>query len=65
MNSFLLNPFDEDLNDQSDGHTQADSEAVHSMNEGSEYLDDAIRMIDLPLMFSDEKIDSGGSRYLF
>jgi hypothetical protein len=65
MNPFFINHADEDLKDQSDKHLLAINEPPYSMDEGSEFLDDAIRMKDLPLMFSDEKIDTGGSRNLF
>jgi len=59
MNPSFLYSADEDLKDRSDGHTPVDSEPVYSINEGSEFLDDAIRMKDMPLMFSEEKIDAG------
>ena len=64
MNPFFLYPDSENLKSRSEGHTQADSEPVHSINEGSEFLNDAIRMNDLPLMFSEEKIDTGRRRNL-
>lgn len=62
MNSSILYPADEDLKDQSDKHALVINEPP--LNEGSEFLDDNIRMKDLPLMFSEEKIDTGGSRIL-
>jgi hypothetical protein len=62
MNFSILYPADEDLKDQSDKHTLAINEP--SLNEGSEFLDDNIRMKDLPLMFSEEKIDTVGGRVL-
>jgi len=65
MNTFFLYPDGENLEDQPEGHARADSEPVHSISEGSEFLDDAIRMKEMPLMFSEEKIDAGGARYLF
>jgi hypothetical protein len=65
MNIFFLYPDGENLKDQSDGHTWADSEPEHSISEGSEFLDDAIRMKEMPLIFSEEKIDTGGTRNLF
>ena len=65
MNTSFLYPDGENLEDQSDEHTWADSEPEHSISEGSEFLDDAIRMKDMPLIFSEEKIDAGGARYLF
>jgi len=64
MNPSFLYPVGENLKGQSDTHTLADSESAYSMNEGSEFLDDAIRMKEMPLMFSEEKIDTGGARYL-
>jgi hypothetical protein len=65
MNTSFLYPDGENLEDQPDGYTLADSEPLHSISEGSEFLDDAIRMKDMPFRFSEEKIDSGGARYLF
>ena len=65
MNPFFVNHADENLKDQSHKHLLTINEPPNSMDEGSEFLDDAIRMKDLPLMFSDEKIDTGGARYLF
>ena len=65
MNPFFAYHADKDLNDQPDKHPLATNEPQYSMDEGSEFLDDAIRMKDLPLMFSDEKIDAGGKRNLF
>ena len=34
-------------------------EPAHNTNEGSEFLDDAIRMIDQPLMHTEESIAAG------
>ena len=65
MNPSFLYSDAERLEDQPDMHTRADSEPIHSISEGSEFLDDAIRMKEMPLMFSEEKIDSGRTRYLF
>lgn len=65
MNTFFLYPDGKNLEGQPDGYTRANSEPVQSISEGSEFLDDAIRMKDMPLLFSEEKIDSGGARYLF
>ncbi len=65
MNPFFVNHADEDLKDQSDKDLFAINKPPYSMDEGSEFLYDAIRMKDLPLMFSDEKIDSGRIRNLF
>jgi hypothetical protein len=62
MNSLFLYHNGENLNDRSDTHIQADSQPVHSMSEGSEFLDDIIRMKEMPLIFSEEKIDAGYTR---
>lgn len=64
MKPFFVYPDDEDLQDQSDKNALVINEPPHNMNEGSEFLDDAIRMKDLPLMFSDEKIDTWRTRIL-
>ncbi|MDO3628797.1 hypothetical protein [Mucilaginibacter sp. BT774] len=63
MNSSFLYPDDENLNDQPDKHNLAVEEPP--LNEGSEFLDDSLRMKDLPFMFSEEKIDAGRSRIIF
>ena len=58
MNPSFLYIADEDLKDQSDKQALDTNEPP--LNEGSEFLDDNIRMKDLPLMFSEEKIDAWG-----
>ena len=64
MNSSFLYPAGDDPKDQSDQHTLAINEPLLNLNEGSEFLDDNIRMKDLPLMFSEKKIDARRSRNL-
>ena len=59
MNLFFFYSAGENLKDKSDKHALSINELPHDMNEGSEFLDDAIRMKDLPLIFSEEKIDAG------
>jgi hypothetical protein len=59
MNLFFFYSAGENLNDKSDKHSLPINGLPHDMNEGSEFLDDAIRMKDLPLYFSEEKIDAG------
>lgn len=61
MNPPFLYTADENLKDQSDKHALAITGLPYNMNEGGEFLDDAIRMKDLPLIFSEEKIDAGRS----
>jgi hypothetical protein len=62
MNSFFLYPAGENLKDQSDKYMPADSEPVYSINEGGEFLDDAIRMKEMPLMYSEKNLAAGGIR---
>ena len=62
MNPFFSYPGGENLNDRSDTPIQAESQPIHSMSEGSEFLDDIIRMKEMPLIFSEEKIDAGYTR---
>ena len=38
---------------------------AHYTNEGSEFLDDAIRMKDLPLMYTEENIAAGSPKNLW
>ena len=64
MNLFFLHPTDKNLNDQSDIHTVVHNEPPHNTNEGSEFLDDAIRMEDLPLMYTEESIAAGSPQNL-
>jgi hypothetical protein len=64
MNPSFLYPVGETPKNQSDEQINADSQPAYSTNEGSEFLDDAIRMKEMPLMFSEQKIDTGGKRNL-
>jgi hypothetical protein len=64
MNFTFLYPNGENLKDQSDIHTQDENEPLYSMSEGSEFLDDAIRMKEMPLIYSGGKVDSREARNL-
>ncbi|WP_439698449.1 hypothetical protein ACFGVS_09620 [Mucilaginibacter sp. AW1-7] len=61
MNPFILYPAGENLKDQSDKHTIAINEPPYSMNEGGEFLDDAIRMKDMPLFYSEKGVAARSS----
>ena len=61
MNPFILYPAGENLKDQSDEHTIAINEPPYSMNEGGEFLDDAIRMKDMPLFYSEKGVAARSS----
>lgn len=56
MNPFFLYLVGENLKDRSDEHTIAINEPPYSMNEGGEFLDDAIRMKDMPLFYSEKSV---------
>jgi len=56
MNSLFLYPAGENLKDQPDKHAIAINEPPYSMNEGGEFLDDAIRMKDMPLFYSEKSV---------
>lgn len=56
---FLHHPV-KDLNNQSDEHPLVPfHELPHNINEGSEFLDDAIRTKDQPLMYTEESVAAG------
>jgi hypothetical protein len=56
MNLFFLHPTTKNLKEQPDKHTLVHSEPTRNTDEGSEFLDDAIRMEDLPLFYSEESV---------
>lgn len=62
MNPSFLYSADEDLKDQSGNPDLINDGAP--LSEGGEFLDDALRMKDLPLMFSEDKIDTWRNRNL-
>lgn len=59
MNPFFSNTAGENLKDEPGNPDVTINEFPHSANEGGEFLDDAIRMIDLPLIFNKQTIDAG------
>ncbi len=51
--------------DEPDKHTQVlPHELPHNTNEGSEFMDDAIRMKDQPYMYTEESVAAGSPRGL-
>lgn len=58
MNLFILYNAGENLKYQTDKQALAINEFSDGINEGSEFLDDAIRMKDLPLILGEEKTDT-------
>lgn len=57
MNLFFLHPTNRNLKEQSGKHTLVvHNEPSHDMDEGSEFLDDAIRMEDMPLFYTEESV---------
>lgn len=65
MNLFFLYPHGKNLKDQSDKYAIAINEPLHNMNEGGEFLDDAIRMKDMPLIYSEKRVAAGNPINLF
>jgi hypothetical protein len=60
MNLFSLHHATKDPKDQLDEDLiTSNHELTHDMSEGSEFLDDAIRMRDQPLMYTEESIAAG------
>jgi hypothetical protein len=62
MNLSIMHPVD--LNVETDKHKLVLLEHEYNTNEGSEFLDDAIRMQEQPLIYSKEGIGGGKSRNL-
>ena len=56
MNLLFLHPAGNNRQAQSDKHPVVHNEPSHNMNEGSEFLDDAIRTEDLPLIYTEESV---------
>ena len=54
MNLFFLHPANNNLKEQSDEHKLVHNESPTYADEGGEYLDDALRMEDLPLSYTEE-----------
>jgi hypothetical protein len=42
----------------------ADEEQLRNITEGSEFLDDALRMKDQPLVYTEESVAAGSPEYL-
>jgi hypothetical protein len=61
MKFFFLHLSEKKKNDQQEDHpVVAVEESLHNITDGGEFLDDALRMIDQPLMYA-EKSDAPGS----
>jgi hypothetical protein len=59
MNFFFLRPPAKRWEDEPGSHTLITIQKPHNTAEGGEYLDDAIRMKDQPLIYTEESIASG------
>jgi len=64
MNLFFLHPASRLLRAQSEEHPIVHNEPEHNINEGSEFLDDAIRVEDVPLTYTEESVAAGSPRNL-
>ena len=60
MNPQFLHPPGKDQKDEQGKDTLVQfQEPPHNTNEGSEFLDDAIRMKDQPLIYTEESVAAG------
>ena len=62
MNLFFLHPATKDQKEPSDKHTLVHHEPLDHLDEGSEFLDDGIRMEDLPLSYTEEAVAAESSQ---
>lgn len=56
MNLFFLHLPAKRLKDEPDEHSLTMHEPMHDTSEGSEFLNDAIRMVEQPLMYDEESL---------
>jgi hypothetical protein len=64
MNFFFLRPATKKPEDKPAEPPIVHTASPHNTNEGSEFLDDAIRTHDQPLMYTEESIAAGSPQYL-
>jgi hypothetical protein len=65
MNLFFLHPASRHLRIQSEEHSVVHTQPLQNTNEGSEFLDDAIRVEeDLPPTYTEESVAAGSPRNL-
>jgi hypothetical protein len=64
MNLFFLHPAVKHLQERPNEHPVVHNEPSHNMNEGSEFLNDAIRTEDLPVIYTEESIAAGSPKNL-
>ena len=64
MNFLFLHPTAKYQQEQSEPHPVVHNESSNNMNEGGEFLDDAIRTEDLPVFYSKESIVEGSPIHL-
>lgn len=56
---FFSNPFERKQKNEQDEHVLVSDESLHNMTEGGEFLDDALRMIDQPFVYTEESVAPG------
>ena len=64
MNPFFFYHAAKNGKDKPDEHPVVHNESLHNTNEGSEFLDDAIHMEELPLIYTEDGIAVGSSQNL-
>lgn len=64
MNLFFVHPAAKNPKGSSDKYILVHTEPPHNTSEGSEFLDDAIRTEDLPLVYTEESVAAGSPLHL-
>ena len=64
MNLLFLHPANKNPQAPSDKHPVIHNEPLHNTNEGSEFLDDAIRTEDLPVIYTELSVAAGSPQHL-
>jgi hypothetical protein len=64
MNLLFLHPANKNPPVQSAKHPVVHNEPAHNLNEGSEFLDDAIRTEDLPVIYTELSVAAGSPQNL-
>lgn len=66
MKFFFSHLFERNQKNEQDEHAEvAIDESLHNITEGGEFLDDAIRMTEQPLTYTEESVAAGSPRSLW
>jgi len=64
MNLFFLHHAFNNQRERTNEHSVVHYEQAHNTSEGSEFLDDAIRTEDLPVVYTEESVAAGSPQHL-